>query len=265
MSQRFNLTFREYVKGPQVLHEGLSVSYGADVLQAQLSKSKLLQDYIVRIYVLDIETILSHKLKDSKYGKVGNLRMYVRKPKEFKSSEAYKEFQRILDLCGYYVVRVFNSFDLQNKKPPTDIYNIEPKFPMKVKKEDLQQYDIYHVTEEKSAQQIVGDEEDKIRATGLLTKASKTAFEHPGDRIYLFATDRLGPIRRFADVLENGHFNRSKMVVLKVDPAGLSDQLYIDPSFEADEEPDENGEIEEYVAFFSLRPIGPEYLSIVKI
>lgn len=207
-------SFFKRAEEKEKLMEGLEVSYGSDQLKSQIF-SRYKQNII---FVEDVK-IFPDKAVKPKFGRPSTLTFIFKN--DFKPD---KDFYKILDLHGYFIVKEERNFDFQNKK--TYLCQLEPKFPIEISISNPA-VKFLHITRKDCLKRIF-----KI---GLTPKESQTTFKHPGNRIYLFATKNpeLFVNSLKTKLAEDKRIELSSMVALEIDSEFVrNNYLFIDESFE---------------------------------
>jgi hypothetical protein len=220
--RKLALTFEKFCEEQQTLEEGLIVSYGSDKLKAAMFGR-------YKPHILDVEDVpLFADSRPYKYGKPNSL--------TFVMSGAFDpdaKFRSMLDLGSSH------------------IYQLEPKYPIKMNKHHLDNLTFFHVTTHNKAM--------KILQTGLVPKPSGTKFHHPGNRVYLMATNRphecIKGLKK--TIAENKGIQLDEMVALEIDASKLTNtDLYADESFTSNPKC--------YHAVFVLKPIYSHHIRMSK-
>lgn len=227
-------TFYQYVEERYLLREGLIVSYSKDRL-----KSNLFSEFKKNIqYVEDVPIYKSNK--KTKFGTPNTLTFIIKNLEDFDK----EEFLKRIDTYGYFLVK--------NKKYDDDkeIFQIEPKYPIEIDKNEFEGNRIFHVTDKKNI--------EKIKKIGLVVKDSTTAFSHPNNRIYFFATnDPEKYIPRLKDIISKGKRDLGDYIVFELSVNDLPrEDVYLDESFEQN--------FGNYFAFFVLDAIAPYKLKLTE-
>lgn len=116
------------------------------------------------------------------------------------------------------------SLNIQNKYKNVFVSTFEGTYPTLIERYDLPNV-LFHVTKEKNV--------DNIMKNGLLPKPSNTSFEHPSNRIYLFATtDPSSDLPKLIEILStNTKTPKNLYKVLKiVDYYPQGEKFFLDPS-----------------------------------
>jgi hypothetical protein len=227
-------TFYQYVEERSLLREGLIVSYSKDRL-----KSNLFSEFKKNIqYVEDVPIYKSDK--KTKFGTPNTLTFIIKNLEDFDKDE----FLKRIDAYGYFLIK--------NEKYDDDkeIFQIEPKYPIEIEKNEFEGNRIFHVTDKKNL--------EKIKKIGLVAKDSTTAFSHPNNRIYFFATnDPEKYIPRLKDIISKGKRDLGDYIVFELSVNDLPrEDVYLDESFEQN--------FGNYFAFFVLDAIAPYKLKLTE-
>ena len=157
-----------------------------------------------------------------------------------KNTSKLSEIEDFANTYGYH----FGAFQ---DKPP--MVQIEPKYPFKVFKSDLPKK-AYHITRNEHLQTILKN--------GLTPKDSKTFFNHPGNRIYLFVTKSLQDVLTLKELLRQTFSARERNVGLSVLEVDLwAEVYYLDPNLEPKDISSNS------FGIFTLRNVPPELIKFV--
>ncbi len=168
----FGKTFADYEEEQSLLYEGLITSYGAKEF-----KKAMFIAFGKFIYKVDEEPFEIEGAPKTKFGAPNTVSFLIQFQEDFKKH--YQELQTLLNAYGYFTVK-----EEPHKDPlifhPVYLYQFEPKYPVQIDKTRLAGFRLFHITDQSKL--------EKIQKTGLNPKESNTNFNHPGNRIYLFAT-----------------------------------------------------------------------------
>lgn len=207
-------SFFKRAEEKEKLLEGLEVSYGSSQL-----KSQMFSQYEESIIFVEDVKIFPDKEVKPKFGRPNTLTFIFKN--DFIPD---KNFYKILDLHGYFIVKEENNFNFKNSK--TYFCQLEPKFPIEIGISNLS-VRFLHITRKDCLK--------KVSKIGLTPKESQTTFKHPGNRIYLFATKNpeLFVNSLKAKLAEDKCIELSYMVALEIDSEFVrNNYLFIDESFE---------------------------------
>jgi len=232
IKRKLSITFDQYVDQRCILREGLIVSYDKEIL-----KSKLFSEFKKNIsYVEDVPIYKTEK--NYKFGTPNTLTFLIKNLSDFDENK----FLKILDAFGYFLVKN-EKYDDEKK-----IYQIEPKYPIKIDKKEFHGFRVFHVTDIKNL--------EKIKKNGLVAKESDTLFKHPNNRIYFFATnDPEKYLPRLKEIISKGKNAQNDFIVFEIQIDDLPmDDIYLDESFQQN--------FGSYFAFFVLDAIYPSQLKL---
>ena len=142
-----------------------------------------------------------------------------------------------------------NTYGFFPSKDTGNQFIFEPKFPVVIFKNELPQF-TYHLTRERNLKNIL--------RIGLTPRESKTAFKHPGNRIYLFVPDTEKSLDEFCEMM-HGYFNLvgpTNTVLLKV--------LVSEPMYYADYSMAKSNISAGSFSIFTFKNIPPVLLEPVK-
>jgi hypothetical protein len=144
-----------------------------------------------------------------------------------------EELRKRMKFFGYHysITKLISPEEMEFFKFPSKYKNVyvstfEGTYPTLVERNNLPRI-LYHVTLRKNA--------EEIKKRGLLTKASKTSFDHPSNRIYLFATvNPSSDLPKLIRILaKNKKEVTSEYVILKiVDYYPTGEKFFLDPSMD---------------------------------
>ena len=259
------LSFEEYFH-PQFksfLKEGLIKTYPIDHLKKTL-------DTIA--FKTDVEFVISDDMiKQGDASRVMTVVMSPLKTDQNFVKDANSDvdiLKKISDRFGFFIGHLTKHTRLgRPTKSDDNAYHykisIEPKY-SSIANVDTNNF--YHITYNRYV--------SKIEKIGLTPRTSKTSFSHPGNRIYLLKSNRIGRVADLMMALSNNRLENipsnvtskgktaidiyktlndpSNMVVYKVNVDGL--KLYEDPMIDPDDS---------LSAFFTTQNISPDRLTLV--
>ncbi len=154
-----------------------------------------------------------------------------------------QKLSKTLSLFGYFINK-------DDKKTDYIIYQIEPKFPIKVNsllQQNHIQY-LYHLTPTKNVK--------KIQKIGLTPRISKTGFEHIGNRIYLVNGSKEKMITLFQELADHKDLTLQEFTLFKT-LYNSKYTYYIDDMATV--------QMNKLIAVFILQNIPPNELEIVQL
>jgi hypothetical protein len=239
----FGITFQEYVEQRELLREGLICSYGTRGIKIEMFAK-------YKKFIADIEDV-PFNIKTGKmykFGKPNTLTFIIRNNAEFKAH--INEIQKLLDLYGYFIVKT----EPYTPDNTLMLYQFEPKYPVCINKESLNGLRLFHITTQSRA--------NKILKMGLWPKESQTDFSHPGNRIYLFATNNpeqyIPAIKKTLGAGRKPDKDGAEqtMVSLEIDMGALDGRdIYLDESMGYKQDA--------YYAIFTLDCITPSGIKVI--
>ncbi len=233
MMSKFRTTFKslyeDSLKEEQlVLKEGLIKSF--PILNFKLAILHSFREDLIHIGIIksfNIDTSLLIVLKNEKH---------------------LEDIKKFANTYGYHLA--FTK-DVVHKEKNYKSYQFDPKYPTIVPSKYLPHF-AYHVTSNRSLNNIL-----KI---GLTPKNSKTAFEHPGNRIYLLFSNSKEGIVAFKNTIKQHLSNKGeKNVALSVLKVNINKDVvhYFDPNFEP------YAVHKDCFGVFVLRNIHPAYVELL--
>lgn len=207
MDLKFDQLFEELLnKKFGVLKESLEFSY-----DIKYFKNHLYKHFGNKIVEMDIDlvpaaTYLTHPKKT---GVPATLKMIV---KDFDKADEEK-LQGLLKFFGYYIA-------LEKRMTETNEieYQLEPSHGVEFKQDFWKIDKMFHVTPTENVEEIL--------RWGLQYSKTKTKFDHPGDRIFLFWTQSLEILHKWAQRLgKNKKVDSVSILEVELKP---SYQMYLD-------------------------------------
>ena len=227
-----HMTFYEFYKQEEklVLAEGLIKSY--PILNFKLAILHTFKEHLLHIGV------------NKSFGFDTNLVIVLEK-----DNPVLKEIKQFADTYGYHL-GFARELEYKNKKCRS--YQFDPKYPTVIPKEYVPKVG-YHIARNEHLKSIF--------EIGLTPRNSKTAFEHPGNRVYILASNSVEAILQTKEVLK-GHIKQTskdslvELSVLKID---INQDLtyYFDPNFEP------HSIHKDCFGMFVLRNIHPAYIKLL--
>lgn len=165
-----------------------------------------------------------------------------------KDEESLEDIKKLADAYGYHL-GFTKSVTYRGKSYKS--YQFDPKYPTIIPSKYLPEFG-YHITANKNLKSIF-----KI---GLTPKNSKTAFEHPGNRIYLLFSNSREGILAFKNIIKQHLSKRGeKDINLSVLKVTINKDVvhYFDPNLQP------RDVHKDCFGVFVLRNIPPAYLEII--
>jgi hypothetical protein len=228
-----HMTFYEFYKQEEklVLAEGLIKSY--PILNFKLAVLHTFREHLLHIGVI------------KSFGFDTSLVIILEK-----DNPILEEIKKFADTYGYHL-GFTRELEYENKK--CESYQFDPKYPVIIPKEFVPKVG-YHIARNEHLKNIL-----KI---GLTPRNSKTAFEHPGNRIYILAANSAEAILQTKEVLK-GHIKQTSKKDQLVELSVLKIDINKDPTYYFDPNLEPHNIHKDCFGMFVLRNVHPAYIKLL--
>lgn len=221
-------TFEDFFLEKELLEEGLIYSYSGETFLKQIKG-------IFGKHLITSEAIPLFKMTE----KIKPMTVTVVFKKDIQNELV--ELKRLTDFYGYFI-------SIERDEPNYILFQFEPKYPVKYKKEQLEGFEIFHIAPKNRLR--------KILSIGLSPKQSTTSFNHPSNRIYLFFTNDVRYVQNLRKKLaKDRESSEDQFSILKINE--IFSDVFIDESFQYNPP--------NYFAGFVIKNIQPSQIKLTSL